>query len=62
MFARLNLCALEFMLAVAAKPREDFVAKASPPFPTGDTGANKQKPPATQATSTFAHGCPIREL
>ena len=24
MLARLNLCALEFMLAAAAKPREDY--------------------------------------
>ena len=52
MFARLNLCAVEFKLAAAAKPREDLGAvellAASPPFPTR---ANKKKPPATQATN-----------
>ena len=47
MFARLNLCAVEFMLAAAAKPREDWFLAALLPFPTC---ANKQKLPATQAT------------
>ena len=54
MFARLNLCALEFMLAAAVKPRVltplavaalPLNSAALPPFPTR---ANKQKPPATQ--------------
>ena len=60
MFARLNLCAVEFILAAARRLGRSRVeglplavaasplnSAALPPFPTR---ANKKKPPATQAT------------